>query len=360
MHIAYVNANYQQNHAGGGHVHMEQFIANAIALGHEVWTYPGNQYPGVHHIPTNRIKHIRTMRKMDALYVRLEQAFPQVCTWALPPRRWLYGFPIVVWEFNTIPDDASFLGKSEDWVIRTVDRYQKYGKGCDLAICVASAAEEYVKSKLRIRNTIMISNGSDPALFSPDCNRVPRMESFRDSINVVWVGSAKIKYHDFDVIKEAAKIIWTKREPIPINFHILGPDFRDRMADMPPNVYYWGAEDYHRLPNWLSAMDIGLYISKGGSSSYGSPLKVFDYMSSGLAVISTTHPAIEEIFHQLNQSDLMVEPGNGAALAATIITLAKDPERIKILGQRGRSLVINQYNWSQSIRTTMEAMERIL
>ena len=91
MKIAYVNASYDRKHTGGGHVHVEQFIKNAIDQGHEIWVYPGNQFPGVQTIPTGRINNVKTLRKMDALYVRLEGWAPPFLSMAMPPRRLLYG-----------------------------------------------------------------------------------------------------------------------------------------------------------------------------------------------------------------------------------------------------------------------------
>lgn len=360
MKIAYVNANYQLNHTGGGHVHMEQFIANAIALGHEIWTYPGNKYPGVHIIPTDRFNHIRTMRQMDALYVRLENQFPRICAWAIPPRRLLYGFPLVVWEFNTIPEDAIFWNDSTNAINRIIDNLKFYGRGCDLAICVAHAVELYVKEKLHIDPTLLIPNGSDPDLFNPDALIPRRMEAFKDTFNVVWIGSAKIKYHDFETIRKSAELLWNRPETRHIAIHIIGPDFNNFMTDMPPNVFYWGGIEYLRLPNWLAAMDVGLYVTKGGSSTYGSPLKVFDYLASGLALVSTTHPAIMELMQQSNQSDLMIPTGDDKALTDVLINLASNPERVRQLGMTGRQLVIDQYNWRQSVKNTLDEMESLL
>jgi glycosyltransferase involved in cell wall biosynthesis len=360
MRIAYLNANYLQNHAGGGFVHMGQFVTNATALGHETWAYSNADYPEAKKIPTGHLDHVRTMRRMDALYIRLESRFPEICKWSLPPRRWLYGFPMVVWEFNTIPDDALFRRESEETIQNVVKRLKHYGQGCDLAVCVAPAAAKYVKEKIGIARTLVIPNGSDPDLFKPDAAPASRMAAFKGSFNIVWIGSAKIKYHDFEMLKETARIIWDCEERKFINFHIIGPDLKYMMADMAPNVFYWGAEDYRKLPNWLAAMDIGLYITKGGSSAYGSPLKVFDYLASGLAVVSTTHPAVRDLFDQLNQLDLMVPPGDSKALADVLLKLSKDNERVHHLGLAGRQLVIDRYNWRRAVQDTMDEMEAIL
>jgi glycosyltransferase involved in cell wall biosynthesis len=73
-------------------------------------------------------------------------------------------------------------------------------------------------------------------------------------------------------------------------------------------------------------MDIGLYITRGDTSSYGSPLKVFDYMASGLTVVSTSHPAVNDLFKQLEQSDLVVPPGDYKLLAEALYRLVLDKD----------------------------------
>lgn len=360
MRIAYVNTYFQNNHTGGGHVHMGQFVAQATALGHEIWAYPGQGYAGTHTIPTTRLAHVMSMRNMDALYVRLESRAPEICAWSLPPRRLLYGFPLVIWEFNTVPDDASFRGESEASIRKVVNLLRHYGRGCDLAVCVAPATADYVQKKLGISRTLIVPNGSDPELFRPDVQVVKRMQPFEGAVNIVWIGSAGIKYHDFATLRDTANVIWNRGEGTRMNFHIIGPNLIGEMANMPPNVYYWGAEEYQKLPHWLAGMDIGLYITRAGTSAFGSPLKVFDYMASGLAVVSTFHPAVGDLFGELDQSDLMVEPGDSNRLADLLVKLSSEKERIKRQGWAGRQLIINHYNWKRAVQVTMNEMELIL
>ena len=361
MRIAYVNANLHSNHTGGGFVHIEQFISNAIALGHEIWVYPRNQFPGVSIIPTDHIGHIKTMRKMDALYVRLEQKPPNVCSWALPPRRHLYRLPLVVWEFNTIPDEVLMRGESEKDVQKYIDLFRHYGRGCDLAICMTKPLAEYVQEKLGIQRVLIVPNGSDSDQFRPDLLPVKRMEPFKDKFNVVWIGSAKIAYHDFEMLRNAAQIVWDRGVGDHINFHIIGPGLVAEMADMPPNVFYWGAETYKRMPNWLAAMDIGLYLTCSDLTQISTPLKFFDYLASGLAVVSTSQPTfIKDLFSQLDQSDLLVPPGDASSLADVLIKLSNDRDRVHRLGMAGREQIIDRYNWRRSVKDTMDEMETIL
>lgn len=339
---------------------MGQFVANATALGHEIWAYPGTEYPNAHTIPITRLKHIKTMRQMDVLYVRVEGKFPEICTWSLPTRRLLYGFPVVVWEFNTVPESELLRGRSEKDVRQTVHSFQHYGRGCDLAICMTRSLAEYVHNNLGIKRVLVVPNGSDPELFCPEARIVKRMMPFQDKLNVVWIGSAKESWHDFGMMREAAQMVWEAEADRNINFHIIGPDLAGVMAGMAPNVYYWGAEYYDKLPGWLAGMDVGLSLYRPGPADYATPLKVFDYMASGLTVISTPQPFMSDLLTQLGQADLLVPSGDAKRLADILISLAADKERVKRQGLAGRQLVIDHYNWKRAVQDTMNEIESIL
>ena len=357
MRIAYLNANYKKDHTGGGHVHMQQFIKNSLELGHEIWVYPGNQYPGAKIIPTDHINHIRTLRKMDALYIRLENAAPKILSWSLPPRRILYGFPLVVWEFNTLPDELTGVSKSG---VKSNGLYERYSRGCDLGVCVSPALSEIISSKLKIKRVITISNGSDPNLFTPEAAIAPRMLAFQDKFNVIWIGTIKEKWHDLDLLGDAARQLWLHENGRNINFHIIGAGLSGFMAEMPPNVFYWGAEDYQRLPHWLAGMQVGLSLYKPGKSHYNSPLKLFDYMSSSLPVVSTEHPLAGGILEQIGAQDLMIPYGDPKALARVLMELASDREKCKRIGAAGRQLVVEKNNWRKAATETLNVMSEIL
>jgi glycosyltransferase involved in cell wall biosynthesis len=360
MRIAYVNTYFQSKHTGGGHVHMGQFVNNALAMGHEIWTYPYFKYPGVKTIPTTRLSHIKTMRQMDVLYIRLENGSPKICTWSLPPKRLLYGFPVVVWEMNTIPNEALTTSDLNSNVATASHILRRYGRGCDLAVCVSPALVKIAQEILGIKRVLVVPNGSDPEMFRPDAPIANRMLPFQDKFNVVWIGTGKEKWHDIKMLGEAARLVSNADLGKNIIFHLIGPDLDGIMADMPANVYYWGAEYYEKLPNWLAGMDVGLNLYRPGPADYGSPLKLFDYMASGLLLIGTKHPVVNDIYNQLGQSDLALISGDSKRLADVLVTVASDLERVRRLGLAGRQLVIDHYNWKRAVQDTMKEMEAIL
>ena len=107
-------------------------------------------------------------------------------------------------------------------------------------------------------------------------------------------------------------------------------------------------------------MDVGLVLYRSGPGDYSSPLKLFDYMASGLTVVGTTQPQLREVFEQLGQLDLLVSRDDPEALADTLLRLAADRERVRRQGDLGRQLVIDRYNWRRAVRDTVDEIELVL
>jgi glycosyltransferase involved in cell wall biosynthesis len=190
MRVAYNNALYRQSSTDGGSTQVAQFINNAVALGHGLWLWEGGRHPATHPVPATRIGKLRTLRNMDVVYTRVEDRAPDCGRWAVAPYRQLIGSPLIVWEFNTVPDYGALIGRTEREIQSAIQAVKRYGRGCDLAICVSSELAAYVKEKLGIRRVLVVPNGSDPDLFRPDVEPVSRVQRNDRQLNVVWIGSA--------------------------------------------------------------------------------------------------------------------------------------------------------------------------
>ena len=222
MRIAYANGFYREGVFTGGNAHVQQFFTNAVGLGHEVWTWPGDQHPATRRMPRSRVARILKLRSMDAVYVRVDYSLPWACRWAAAPYRQLLGSPVMVWEFNTVPEFGFVMAKSEADVRRSIQGFQFYGRGCDLAICVSDALAKYVRERLGIESVLVVPNGSNPDLFRPDVSPVKRVQRNPDRLNVIWMGSANLAWHNFDLLRKAAEMLWRCGKGSRVVFHILG------------------------------------------------------------------------------------------------------------------------------------------
>jgi glycosyltransferase involved in cell wall biosynthesis len=267
---------------------------------------------------------------------------------------------VTVWEFNAPPEFALLVGGTEASVTEAIEAYRCLGRDCDLAICVSENLTRYVKEKLGIDNALTVPNGSDPDLFRPDVPPIDRVDRVDGRLNVTWIGSLYIAWHDVDLLRAAATLLWARGAGQRVAFHLVGEGGAGLMRDMPPNVQFHGAEEYTVLPRWLAAMDVGLCLYRPGLADYSSPLKLFDYMASGLAVVGTPQPQVRQVFLDLDQPDLLVPHGDASALAALLLRLANDRGRVRRQGLAGRRRAIAFYNWRRVVEDTMLPIDRLL
>jgi glycosyltransferase involved in cell wall biosynthesis len=77
-------------------------------------------------------------------------------------------------------------------------------------------------------------------------------------------------------------------------------------------------------------------------SMFTSPLKLFEYMASGCAIVASNIPSIREILN--DDEAIWFEPGNPYSLAEAIKLLASNPEKAKRMGEILKQKA-NNYTW---------------
>lgn len=106
---------------------------------------------------------------------------------------------------------------------------------------------------------------------------------------------------------------------------------------------YLQRADVLALPNPASAI----------STRYTSPLKLFEYMSAGRAIVASDLPSIREVLHH-EVDALLVSPGDPAAFAAAIERLVADPALAARLARTAFDAAL-QYSWD----SRAERLERL-
>lgn len=116
-------------------------------------------------------------------------------------------------------------------------------------------------------------------------------------------------------------------------------------------VRFVGAVDNEYLPAYYAAADFFVLPSVSGPEN--SPVVLFEAMASGLPLITTAIPGVEEIVGE-SKGGVTVPPRDAGALATAMDTLLAEPERRRNLGSNGRTYAVRQ-SWS----TCAEDMEGI-
>jgi glycosyltransferase involved in cell wall biosynthesis len=131
-------------------------------------------------------------------------------------------------------------------------------------------------------------------------------------------------------------IIAAARRLPDIDFHIVGAESGDlTWVEEPPsaNVHLHGFLEHSVLPAYYRRFDVAaapygaqVFNASGlESASITSPLKVIEYMSFGLPIVTTDLPGVRDVAEH-DRSALLVPPGDEAAFAAALLALRDNPE----------------------------------
>lgn len=359
MKIAYLNTYFNENSAGGGSTHIREFINNATSAGHTIFAGKYNHHPKVNKIDERILPRIKTLLQCDVVYTRYEGKFTDSMQVSKFPLNFLTKKAVNVWEFNTVPVYALTKGLDLNEVNRQIELLRKEAKTSDLAVCVTETMAEYVEEVLKWKNVIVVPNGSNPEHFKPRLNYPERMNYFRDYFNVVWAGSLSLPWSNIDLLLETVKEFWEMGNR-NILFHLIGQFPASLSKSIPPNTYLYGNQPYNELPKWLSAMDIGLILYSNQVANYGSPIKLFDYMASGLGVISTDHPQVKKILAEIGFDDFVMQEDSKEELVDKILMLADNQELLNKFKAGVRNLVVEKYNWENSVNTLLNEIELLV
>jgi O-antigen biosynthesis protein WbqP len=130
-------------------------------------------------------------------------------------------------------------------------------------------------------------------------------------------------------------------------------DTRRRGLD---NIEFVSSQQPDELVGTIRGADVCLATTMPGEFSAGTvPVKVFDYMACARPVVAAVLGDARAVVED-SGGGLVVEPGDGDALAAAVLRLVDDPEMCERLGRNGREFVARHYS-----RTRLaERMEEVL
>jgi glycosyltransferase involved in cell wall biosynthesis len=109
------------------------------------------------------------------------------------------------------------------------------------------------------------------------------------------------------------------------------------------------------VPRCLAAFDVCVMPLpfKTHFAYYASPLKLFEYMASGRAIIASDLPAYADVITH-DEHALLIPPGDVDALAGAITRLHADPALCARLGDSARDRVFDAYTWDVRARRILD------
>lgn len=172
---------------------------------------------------------------------------------------------------------------------------------------------------------------------------VPAKDWARASERIVYAGSF-FSWKGVDDLADAARALPGLR------IRLIGGG-EDRIAHLRARAGTAGAAlDFTgRIPHGRVAAELAraciavLPNRADPDSAFTSPIKLFEYMAAGCALVVSDLPSLREVLEQ--DDAVWSAPGDAAGLASAIRALAKDPERARRLGARVREKA-RSYTWA--------------
>jgi glycosyltransferase involved in cell wall biosynthesis len=239
---------------------------------------------------------------------------------------------------------------------------------------VVSAISEVLAGELAARlpssrgRLVVNPNGVDPAKFHPavDGRAVRSRLEIPNGRVVLGFSGTFMPYQGLRVLAHALMELAASGRLQGLHVLLLGaggarselepaladPEIRSRVS-MP------GAVPFAEIEMYLAACDI--LISPHalpeipGLQFYWSPIKVFEYMAMGRAIVASRLGQIAEILeHEVDA--LLVPAGEPKALADAIDRLAADPELRRRLGAAARRKVVERFTWKLNVERALASL----
>jgi len=113
------------------------------------------------------------------------------------------------------------------------------------------------------------------------------------------------------------------------------------------NTMLIGHKLHREIPYYLKAADVLVLPNKKGdetSEKYTSPLKLFEYMASGVPIVASDLHSIKEILNEKNA--VLVEPNNFQNLTEGIIKALENPDFSDKISKQAL-LDVSKYTWNK-------------
>jgi glycosyltransferase involved in cell wall biosynthesis len=163
----------------------------------------------------------------------------------------------------------------------------------------------------------------------------------------VFAGAIR-PWHGAQSVAEAWRLLGSLAPPLLVVGD--GPG-RTALEDAGARVTGWVPHD--DVPALLGVAQIGLAPYAADAPPYFSPLKLFEYLAAGLAVVAGELPGVTRVVDP--RSAVLVPPGEPHALARAVAELARDPARRARLGEAGRNLVVSRHTWQRRASDVLRA-----
>jgi glycosyltransferase involved in cell wall biosynthesis len=229
--------------------------------------------------------------------------------------------------------------------------------------------ENLVKRGIDPQKVVVNPNGADTQLFRPglDSSKVRKALGLGDKIVVGFAGhhNSNNTWHGTEHLARAVAKVATRRNDVHFLFigdqgvvNLVTPIIEAEGTK--PSVTFATNVPHSEMPSHYAACDILVsphVHMADGSTFFGSPIKVFEYMAMGKPIVAS---GIGQLAELLKDQALLTQPGDSSAIADAIVRLAETPGLRAELGNAVRENCLANLTWEHNARRFINAYWSVL
>jgi len=260
---------------------------------------------------------------------------------------------VLVYDDNDYTPGYATTNRLRRRFIEYLENYSQ--KKADLIISVGFKLKE-LRERQTGKKVAVIPNGVDYQLFKQAQEKLPHPPTL---IYMGYVGG----WDGLDIILQALPKV--KAEISDIRTLIIGhstPLYETYLRKIVQElrlddcVYFLGVKEYKELPSYLKEADIGLAMFQPIElRKYAFSLKVIEYISAGLPVITTKGLEMEELVNKYNCGETVNFDKD--EVAKSIILLLKDKQRYHIYSQNAKRYS-KEFDWDILLKKEYDLIEQ--
>jgi glycosyltransferase involved in cell wall biosynthesis len=256
------------------------------------------------------------------------------------------------------------------WLLRFLEN-RALRSASYLVVVSQASSQQLQKAGIAADNIIVRPNGVDTAVFDP-CTLADYRLSLRERYGFDkrfvfgFIGTFS-PWHGIDQLARMIPPVVTQQGNAA--FLLLGDGqlkqwLQDRLREQnvpAERVVFTGIVPQQQAPHYLAACDAFLLPTQpneDGSPFFGSPIKLFEYMSMAKPIIASD---IAQVAHVLAGIGILVKPTDTQGFIDAAHTLITSPlQELERRGAMARSYVVKQCTWHEHVKEIIAVIQDIV
>jgi glycosyltransferase involved in cell wall biosynthesis len=207
----------------------------------------------------------------------------------------------------------------------------------------------------------VLPNAVDPDGFRLSCEHEP--QGMHNPFTIGFVGSLK-PWHGVNRLLSAYARLWEHGSGWRLVIVGDGPkreELQAQASQLPAHIAssidFLGMVPHAEIPRLLATFNAAVAPWEPTCATYFSPLKLFEYMATGLPIVAAGFGQVSSIIRN-EVNGLVYEPSDNAALTKALVRLRADPEWASQLGDRAHREVRAHHTWDKRCETVLRIARR--